>query len=210
MKKGHNIIFSLIAVVIAAGVGFWYYTYWEGNTYLKTENAKVYADLYTVTPTGSGKLVKLNVAVGSMVNENEVIGRIENGPYIKSPVRGQVVKCDVTLNQMVAPTVPIAVIAQNSEAHIRVNIEETEIMKIKDGQEVTLTLDAFPGKTFEAHVAEIDKVTQTALSGNLTSFSTSGTYTKVTQLIPVKILLDDPVDLTGVIGTNAFVKIKVR
>ena len=71
-------------------------------------------------------------------------------------------------------------------------------------------LDAYPGRRFKGHVEEIDQVTQSALSGNMTSFSTSGTYTKVTQLIPVRIDLDEDVALEGLIGTNATVKIKVR
>jgi hypothetical protein len=49
-----------------------------------------------------------------------------------------------------------------------------------------------------------------ALSGSMSSFTTSGTYTKVTQLIPVKIKLTDNVNLTDIIGTNATVKIKVK
>ena len=44
----------------------------------------------------------------------------------------------------------------------------------------------------------------------LTSFTTSGTYTKVTQLIPVKIKLLDDIDLADIIGTNATVKIRIK
>ena len=48
------------------------------------------------------------------------------------------------------------------------------------------------------------------LTGSATSFTTSGTYTKVTQLIPVKIKLLDNVDLADIIGTNATVKIRIK
>lgn len=210
MKKGHNAVFIVIAILIMAGVGTWYYFYWQSNTYFKTENAKVTANLYTVTPSASGKLIKLNISQGSYVEENEVIGRAENGPYMKSPIKGQVVKSDVTLNQVVAPTTVIAVIADTSNIYVNANIEETDIRKIKKGQEVEVQLDAYPGKKFKAHVEDVNRVTQTALTGNATSFSTSGTYTKVTQLIPVKILIDEEVDLEGLIGTNSTVKIKIR
>jgi Multidrug resistance efflux pump len=210
MKKSHNVILIIIAVVIMIGLSVAYYFYWEGKVYFSTENAKVSTDYYTILPSGSGKLVKLNISKDSFVKKDEVIGRAENGPFIKSPVNGQVVKSDVVLNQDVAASTVIAVIADTDNINITANIEETDITKVKEGQEVSVKLDAFPGKTFKAHVKEINKVTQSALSGNATSFSTSGTYTKVTQLIPVKIVLDEDVQLEGLLGTNAYVKIKVR
>lgn len=210
MKKSHNTIFVIIAIVIMIGVSIWYYFYWEDNTYIKTENSKVTANLYTVVPSAGGKLIKLNISQGDYVEENEVIGRVENGPYMRSPIKGQVVKSDVTLNQVIAPTTVVAVIADTNNTYINVNIEETKIRKIRRGQEVAVKLDAYPGKTFKAHVEEVNSVTQTALTGNALSFSTSGTYTKVTQLIPVKILIDDKVELGGLIGTNSTVKIRVR
>lgn len=210
MKKSHSVILLAVAAVIIIGLSVWYWFYWQSNTYFSTENAKVTAKLYTITPTTSGKLVKLNVKEGGAVRENEVLARVENGPFLKSPVDGQVVKSDVVLNQVVSPSNAVAVIADNANIYVGANIEETDIAKIKTGQSVTVTLDAYPGRKFKGRVGEIDQVTQSALSGNMTSFSTSGTYTKVTQLIPVRIDLDEDVALEGLIGTNATVKIKVR
>lgn len=210
MKNKQNLVFMIIGLLILAGVGTWYYFYWQGNTYFTTENAKVTTELYTVLPSTSGRLVKLNVSEGSLVRENEVLGRLQNGAYLRSPINGQVVKSDVVLNQMVSPTVVAAVIADTANIYVGANIEETEIIKIKEGQEVTVQLDAYPGQEFRGHVKELNKVTQSTLSGNATSFTTSGTYTKVTQLIPVKVALDDKVNLQGLIGTNATIKIKLR
>jgi multidrug resistance efflux pump len=58
-------------------------------------------------------------------------------------------------------------------------------------------------------VREIDKITQNAIAGNTMSYSTSGTYTKVTQTIPVKIDLRDRINLGSLIGTNATVTIQL-
>lgn len=210
MKKSHNVIFTVIAILIMSGLGVWYYFYWQSNTYFTTENSKVTTEFYTVLPSASGKLAKLNISEGSFVKKDEVIGRTENGPFIRSPIDGQVVKSDVVLNQEVAPSTVIAVIADTYNVYVNANIEETDIRKIKEGQEATVNLDAYPGKRFKAHVVEVNKVTQTALTGSAISFSTSGTYTKVTQLIPVKIVIDDEVQLGGIIGTNANIKIRIR
>lgn len=210
MGKKKNVLFVILALLIMTGVGVGYYYYWEDNNYFTTENAKVTADLRTVMPLSSGRLVKLNVSEGSTVLENDVIGRLQNGSYLRSPINGQVVKLNVVLNQMVSPAAAVAVIADTSNIYVGANIEETDIVKIKEGQSVTLELDAYPGKQFKAHVKEINKVTQNALTGNAMSFSTSGTYTKVTQLIPIKITIDDNISLDGLIGTNSTVKIKIR
>ncbi|GHV44824.1 hypothetical protein FACS189492_1720 [Clostridia bacterium] len=210
--KGHNLLYGLIGIVILAGVGGWLWYDAVENQYFKTDNAKVTARIYSVTAPMPGKLVKLSVEKGDKVKENEIIGRVESGTYVKSPIDGEVIKCDVTINQTVAATTVIAAIADLSDIYVQANVEETDIVKIREGQPVSVVIDAYPGRTFTGRVTEIDKMTQSALSGNALSFSTSGTYTKVTQLIPVKISLDD-LDSgaqSGIIGTNATVKIKIK
>ena len=205
-----NTILTVIAILLMIGVGIWYSSYVEGKKYFVTDNAKVTAVMYTVSSPTAGKLVKYGVEAGSFVTEKEIIGTVEPGGRLRSPVNGQVVKSNATVNQMVSPSTPIAVIADTDNIYIGANIEETDIIKIKEGQNVIVELDAYPGQKFNAHVSEVDLTTQSALTGNATSFSTSGTYTKVTQLIPIKIMLDDYAYLEGIIGTNAKVKIAIK
>ncbi len=64
--------------------------------------------------------------------------------------------------------------------------------------------------SFAGYVEDVNTVTSEKLSGSMTSFTTSGTYTKVTQLIPVKIKLLDDINLADIIGTNATVKIRIK
>jgi multidrug resistance efflux pump len=88
-------------------------------------------------------------------------------------------------------------------------VEESNILQIHAGQSVTVSLDAY-GRSFDGFVEDVNMVTSTKLSGSMTSFTTSGTYTKVTQLIPIKIKLVDDINLSDIIGTNASVKIKIK
>ena len=208
--KRRNAFLTVIAIFIMIGVGFWYYFYVEGRKYFTTDNAKVSANMYPVIPPATGKLVRYTIKTGSLVDEDEIIGRIENGPYLKSPIEGQVVVSNVNRNQIVSPTTTVAVIADTSNIYIGANIEETDINKIKEGQSVIVQLDAYPDKKFNAYVSEVGMITSNALSGNLMSFSTSGTYTKTTQLIPIKITVIDDVQLEGIIGTNATVRIRIK
>jgi multidrug resistance efflux pump len=169
----------------------------------------VTAKFYAITPMGAGKLSKLTVHVGSVVKANEIIGKVDNVGYLRSPIDGEIVQANVSVNQMVGAATVAAVVADTADIYVQANIEETEIAKIAIGQSVKLKLDAYPGMTFNGYVREIDRTTQTAISGNTMSYSTSGTYTKVTQLIPVKIQITDSVDLENRIGTNATVTIEL-
>ena len=211
MKKSQNRIFMGVAAIIMVGVCAAFYFYYEGKNYLTTDNAKVTAKFYTVYPEGAGgKLLKLNIDEKQAVTKDEIIAKLDTGELIKSPITGKVVQCDVVEDQVIQPTTALAVIAATNNMYIEVNIEETAIGKIKEGQQVTVQLDAYPGQEFQAHVDQIRQVTQTAISGNATSLTTSGTYTKVIQLIPVRVVIDDPVDLSNLIGTNSTVTFKLR
>jgi multidrug resistance efflux pump len=209
-SKRKNAILTVIAILIMIGVGFAYYSYVEGQKYFTTDNAKVTANMFSVVPASSGKLVRYTIKAGTYVEEDEVVGRIEGSGPIRSPITGVVVKSNALLNQTVSPAAPLAVIADVESIYIGANIEETDILKIKEGQQVTVQLDAYPGQKFAAYVSEVDLTTLNALTGNLTSFSTSGTYTKTTQLIPIKITLSEQVYLAGIIGTNATIKIRIK
>lgn len=206
-KRIFNIVL-IIAVIAACSIGYYYYS--KGVNYFTTDNAKVTAKLYPIMPVSSGKILEWNVEAGDLVEKNEVLGRQEVLPYITSPIDGTVVKSDIVENQSVAATTQLAVVADTSNMYIGVNIEETDIMKIKVGQPVKVTIDAYPGRTFNGKVTDIDQTTQTYFSSSATSFSTSGTYTKVTQLIPVKVVLENDEKLPMTLGMNAVVTIKLK
>ena len=208
-KKAKKLIGIVITVVVLTGVSLLVYFFWTGTTYFSTQNAKVTATTINIVPSSAGRLTRWTVKEGDTVTENEIIGRVENSSYLRSPVNGRVVKSNATINQLVSQTTVIGVIADTSDMYIQANIDETSIMKVKEGQKVSVEMDAFPHRSFEGFVSEINMLTQDALGGSL-SFSTSGTYVKITKLIPVKIRLIGDVDLAMVLGTNATVKVKLR
>lgn len=202
-------IILLFVLVIGGCSGAFYYFSAGANT-LKTDNARVTAKMYTVTGTSASRLMEWDVAKGDFVVKNEVLGRQETMPDIVSPIDGTVVKCDAIAGQTASPTTQLAVIADTDDMYIGVNIEETEIAKVAVGQKVDVTIDAYHGKVFHGKVTEIDSATQTYFTNGLTSFSTSGDYTKVTQLIPVKVVIDNPDEMPLLYGMNCEVKIHLR
>lgn len=198
-------LFAVVIIGCCAGI----YLFSAGRSYFKTDNARVTAKLYSVMPVTNGKLISWDAENGDLVEQNQVLGRQEVLPYITSPITGTVVKNDGAVNQVVSAGTPLAVIADTSNMYVGVNVEETDIMKIHLGQLADVKLDAYPGRVFKGQVTEIDPATQTYFT-NTTSFSTSGTYTKVTQLIPIKVTIENSEELPLVFGMNATVKIHLK
>ena len=151
----------------------------------------------------------MDVSQGDEVKAGQVLARVENGPYIISPIDGTVTDVKMQEGDYVTASDVVVVVAKTSDMYITANVEETNILKIHTGQSVSVSLDAY-GRSFDGYVEDVNTVTSTKLTGSATSFTTSGTYTKVTQLIPVKIKLLDNVDLADIIGTNATVKIRIK
>jgi membrane fusion protein (multidrug efflux system) len=70
------------------------------------------------------------------------------------------------------------------------NFKETQLDKMKPGQEVELKVDAFPDETFKAKVESISPATG-AKFALLPPDNSSGNFVKVVQRVPVKIVLED-------------------
>jgi len=196
-------------VLLLVGLGIAGYFIYEGTYYYQTDNAKVDAAIYQLTANANGKLIRMNVSQGEEVKAGEMLAEVENGPIIRSPVDGMVTDVMMQVGDYANATSVLLVVAQTSDVYITANVEETNILKIQPGQSVTVSLDAY-GRSFNGYVEDVNMVTESKLSGSQISFTTSGTYTKVTQLIPVKIKLLDDVDLSYIIGTNATVKVKIK
>ena len=209
MKIPKKIIYPVLIVLVIVSCSIGYYFYSTNVLYFKTDNAKITSKMYTITPVTNGKVIEWNVDVGDVVKKDQVLGRQQVLPYITSPINGTIVKNDVVKNETVSAATPLAIVADTDNMYVGVNIEETDIRKILVGQDVKITLDAYPDKTFKGKVTEIDNTTQTYFSGT-SSLSTSGTYTKVTQLVPVKVSIENNDNLTLTLGMNAIVKIKLK
>lgn len=206
---GKFLLLFVLALVVLIGAAVGVQMLLRSQNQLTTDNVKITANLHAIAPTGAGKLRKLMVKTGDTVSRDQIIGLVENGGYLRSPIDGEVVECDAAQGQLVSPGKAVCVIADTRDIYAQANIEETTIRRIRPGESVTVRLDAYPGQTYTGTVREVDSITQTALSGNLMSYTTSGTYTKVTQLIPIKIDVQG-VALNNLIGTNATVSIELN
>jgi membrane fusion protein (multidrug efflux system) len=89
------------------------------------------------------------------------------------------------------------------------NFKETQLTDMRDGQPVTVTMDAYPQIKFKAHVDSIQSGTGPRFS-LLPPENASGNYVKVVQRVPVKIVLDDAAAANYVLGPGMSVVPEVR
>ena len=84
---------------------------------------------------------------------------------IKSPVDGVVVKREVELGQTVAASLSsptLFTVAQDlSEIDIYANIDEADVGRLKEGQKVSFTVNAYPNRAFEGSVRMVRLAAQT-------------------------------------------------
>ncbi|MDU2065225.1 MAG: HlyD family secretion protein [Sporomusaceae bacterium] len=128
---------------------------------------------------------------------------------IKAPVAGVVAKVPIDIGEMVAVGQTLYSVTNPADAWIEANIEETEVGKVKLGQQVDFIVDAYPGKTLKGEVMDIGAATgsQFAL---LPADNSSGNFTKVTQRLAVKIKVIDAENLILKPGMSSTVKIHTR
>jgi HlyD family secretion protein len=84
---------------------------------------------------------------------------------IRAPIDGEVIGRDVEKGQTVAASLEaptLFTIAQDlRQIEVHAKIDEADIGRIRAGQRATFTVDAFPGRRFDAYVTQIRKAPET-------------------------------------------------
>ncbi len=215
-EKRKLLIIGILAVMTVALAGIVVF-YWYNNTYfIATEDATVAGDLAKVSPQISGKLMEFTVEEGDRVSRDQILGRQEmlnltdpniDQSVIRAPIDGIVLKKQGTVGEFESVGQTLAVIVDPQKLYVNANIEETQIGRVRPGQFVEITIDQYEGAQFTGKVRSIGQASNSTFS--LLPSSTSGTFTKVVQKIPVKIQLDQN-GAKLLPGTNAVIKIHIK
>ena len=200
----------ILSLVLAVGAGIGFYFVWRGAGYLTTDNARVTTTLITVSSSMPGPLERFSAYEGRYVEENEILGWVENGDALRSPVNGLVIHTSAVQDQSVLPMEPLAIIADTRSIHVQANIEETDILSLQLGQPAIVTIDGLGNRQFDGYISEIGHITHAELTGSTLFFNTGGTFTRVTHLLPVKVNIIDDINLSNLIGVNATVRFPLR
>lgn len=105
---------------------------------------------------------------------------------IAAPVSGKIGKRTIERGQYIQPGAPLFSIVNDENFWIVANFKETQLEKMKEGQEVIVKLDGYPDLEIRGKVASFSQATG-AKFALLPPDNATGNFVKVTQRVPVKI-----------------------
>jgi membrane fusion protein (multidrug efflux system) len=110
---------------------------------------------------------------------------------VRAPISGVITQADrLQMGQDVISGLPVLTLVADGTAYIEANFKETDLGEMRVGQLAEVTFDAYPGLKIRAHVGAIGVGTGSEFSV-LPAQNATGNWVKVTQRVPVKIVLDE-------------------
>lgn len=131
---------------------------------------------------------------------------------ITAPCDGIVTKRAVEEGQYITIAQPLCSTIDNTHLWVTANFKETQVHKIKPGQEVTVKLDAFPDLKISGTVDSYIGATGAKFS-LLPPDNATGNFVKIVQRVPVRIdLTEYPKEEVNSLypGLSAFVEVNVK
>jgi len=129
---------------------------------------------------------------------------------IMAPVGGRIGKRNIEKGQYIQPGAPLFSIVNDESFWIVANFKETQLEKMKEGQEVDITLDGYPDTPLKGKISSLSLATG-AKFALLPPDNATGNFVKVTQRVPVRIDLVDPAQHKNILraGLSAEVEVSI-
>jgi len=116
----------------------------------------------------------------AQATHDDAVSQLED-TVIKAPIAGIVIGKPIPAGQTVAPGISspmvLMTIADMSKMQISVQVDESDVGRVKNGQKVSFTVDSYPGKTF---------------TGVVSNVSNKATITQNVVYYPVTVDIDNP------------------
>lgn len=130
---------------------------------------------------------------------------------IIAPIDGTVSNKRVEVGMMVQPGSPLFVIVPH-DVWVVANFKETQLEHMKKGQPVDIKIDTYKNKTFKGQVDSIQR-SSGAKASLFPPENAVGSFVKIVQRIPVKIVFTekvDPEEYSIIPGMSVVPKVKVK
>jgi membrane fusion protein, multidrug efflux system len=130
---------------------------------------------------------------------------------ITAPVNGRIGKRNLEKGQYIQPGSPLFSIVNDESFWIVANFKETQLEKMKEGQEVDILLDGYPDTPIKGKISSFSLATG-AKFALLPPDNATGNFVKVTQRVPVRIDLVNPAQYKNILraGLSAEVEVSVN
>ncbi len=130
--------------------------------------------------------------------------------YITAPAAGVISRKNAQVGQLVQAGQSLFALVTERQKWVVANFKETQLEKMRPGQEVEIEVDAFPHESFKGKVESISPATG-AKFALLPADNASGNFVKVVQRIPVKIVLTESQEKASLLraGMNVIVDVHI-
>jgi membrane fusion protein, multidrug efflux system len=130
---------------------------------------------------------------------------------VYAPVSGKIGKKSISEGQYINAGQQVMTIINDASFWVVANFKETQLERIKPGQEVEIKLDAYPKEKIIGEIVSISEATGSKFS-LLAPDNATGNFVKVTQRVPVKIAIRDLEKYREMLrsGLSAEVSVKVK
>ncbi len=156
-----------------------------------------------------------NAQANSAKAQLNVIETQLKNTIILSPMSGVISKRWVLAGDVISPGQPIFTVYDLKNLWVTANVEETSLGALRVGDNVEVSVDAFPDTKFLGKVFQIGSNTASQFS-LIPPNNASGNFTKITQRVPVKISIQPttgPAEKASVQllpGMSVEVKVKLK
>ncbi len=138
-------------------------------------------------PAVPGENPQIAIAKAQIANAQLALRRTE----VRAPSSGVITQTDrLQVGQQAIPGLPLLTLILDQGVYVEANFKETDLSEMREGQRAEIALDAYPGLKLKGHVASIGAGTGAEFSV-LPAQNATGNWVKVTQRVPVKIVLDE-------------------
>ncbi len=217
LKRSTRIALTVILIVALIAGGVFATSYFiDARNYVSTDNAQIDGNDIKVNSPAAGTLESWRITLGTVLHKDQVVGRIkiisgfsQTLMNIRAPADGTVAVDNGVPGAYVNAGVELATAYDLDKIFVTARVEETDVKAVRVGQQADITVDAFPNTPLTGYVREI----QGGAAAQFSLFpqaNTSGNFQKVTQVIPVKIEIEDRRGLDLVPGMNVVVRIHKR
>jgi membrane fusion protein, multidrug efflux system len=117
---------------------------------------------------------------------------------LMAPMDGRITKRGVEKGDYVQPGQQLSNLV-GTDLWVTANFKETQLEHMKPGQRVTISIDAYPNKTFEGKLDSVQEGTGARFSA-FPPENATGNFVKIVQRVPVKIVFDPAPDSSLGIG----------
>lgn len=219
----------MLGVALVAIIAFGYRYWYNATHFVWTDNAQISGSIIQVGALNAGQVSAVLTDVGQRVTKGQVIARVsvpeplattdggtaklgftntENQQAdVKSPLSGIVVARLADPGSTVAPGQAIIAVVDPTRLYVTANVNETDVDRIHVGQPVDVTVDSL-GVVLPGRVEAITPASAASFS-LIPQQNSTGNYTKVIQVVPVKISVDYG-NLPLIVGTSVEVNIHVQ